>query len=56
MIKNERYCKFGGPSWRSRGTKSKEECDVSLLTQNMFLNVKKIQINLSYVSFLIIMQ
>ena len=28
-------------SGRSWGTKGKEECDVSLFTQNMFLNVNK---------------
>ena len=28
-------------SRRSWGTKEKEECDVSLFTQNMFLNVNK---------------
>jgi hypothetical protein len=37
--KDERYCTFGGHSRRSWGTKGKEECDVSLFTQNMFLNV-----------------
>jgi hypothetical protein len=30
-----------GLSGRSCGTKGKEECDVSLFTQNMFLNVNK---------------
>jgi hypothetical protein len=32
---------FEGISRRSWGTKGKEECDVSLFTQNMFLNVNK---------------
>lgn len=37
MIKNERYCRFwGGLSGKSWSTKGKEECDVSLFTQNMF--------------------
>ena len=31
----------GGLSGRSQGTKGKEECDVSLFTQNMLLNVNK---------------
>jgi hypothetical protein len=31
------------PSRRSWGTKGKEECDVSLFTQNMFLNVNKLR-------------
>ena len=31
----------GGLSRRSWGTKGKENCDVSLLTQSMFLNVNK---------------
>jgi hypothetical protein len=31
----------GGLSRRSWGTKGKEECDKSLFTQNMFLNVNK---------------
>jgi hypothetical protein len=31
----------GGLSGRSWGTKGKEEHDVSLFTQNMFLNVNK---------------
>ena len=31
----------GRLSGRSWGTKGKEECDVSLFTQNMFLNVNK---------------
>ena len=31
----------GGLSRRSWDTKGKEECDVSLFTQNMFLNVNK---------------
>jgi hypothetical protein len=30
----------GGLSGRIWGTKGKEECDVSLFTQNMFLNIK----------------
>jgi hypothetical protein len=34
---------FEGGSGRSWGTKGKEECDISLFTQNMFLNVKKLR-------------
>jgi hypothetical protein len=36
-------CFEGGLSRRSWGTKGKEECDVSLFTQNMFFNVKKLR-------------
>ena len=42
MIKMKGIASFevglSGSSW---GTKGKEECDVSLFTQNMFLNVNK---------------
>ena len=42
MIKTKGIAGFeGGFSGRSWGTKGKEECDVSLFTQNMFLNVNK---------------
>ena len=44
MIKKRKVLqvlKGGGLSGRSWGTKGKEECDVSLFTQNMFLNVNK---------------
>ena len=42
MIKNKRYYRFwGGALWEELDTKGQEECDVSLFTQNMFLNVKK---------------
>ena len=43
------------PSRRSWGTKGKEECDVSLFTQNMFLNVTNTD-KLKLLSFLFIMQ
>ena len=40
MIKNESIAGFEkGLSGRSWDTKGQEECDVSLFTQNMFLNV-----------------
>ena len=42
MIKNESIAGFEkGLSGRSWGTNGKEECDVSLFTQNMFLKVNK---------------
>lgn len=42
MIKMKGIAGFEeGLSRRSWGTKGKEECDVSLFTQNMFLNVNK---------------
>jgi hypothetical protein len=42
MIKMKGIVGFeGGVSGRSWGTKGKKECDVSLFTQDMFLNVNK---------------
>jgi hypothetical protein len=42
MIKTKGITGFEGAiSGRRSGTKGKEECDISLLTQNMFLNVNK---------------
>ena len=39
MIKTKGIAGFeGGLSWRSWGTKEKEECDVCLFIQNMFFN------------------
>jgi hypothetical protein len=39
MIKMQGMAVLKGGSGRSLGTKGKEECDVILVTQNMFLNV-----------------
>jgi hypothetical protein len=42
MIKMKGIAGFeGGLSGRSYGKKEKEDCDVSLFTQNMFLSVSK---------------
>jgi hypothetical protein len=42
MIKTKGIAGFeDGVSGRSWGKKGKEECDVNLFTQNMFLNINK---------------